>query len=124
MTRCPVSKDTRLNQKQVLTQEEAEEVYRAHIGLMRRRATQILRSESLGEDLAQESFMRWVHYRNKGERETDTAAFLYRTTTNLAINHLRDRKNRARLLKEKVAPNKTVSGDGVSEEKARTDDFP
>ncbi|MCG5054715.1 MAG: sigma-70 family RNA polymerase sigma factor [Myxococcales bacterium] len=77
-----------------------DEAYLAHFNVVHRRASRILRDEAAALDVAQEAFMRWLKRRLSGEEtERDTAAFLFKTVTNLAINHLRDRKRQSELLK-------------------------
>ncbi len=89
---------------------DLQRLYRRYVGLLRRRALRLLRDEQLAEDLTQEAFVRWIEYHRGGGSARDASAFLFRTTTNLALNYLRDRKNRGRLLDQKVAPAQELGG--------------
>ncbi|MDX2022807.1 MAG: sigma-70 family RNA polymerase sigma factor [Deltaproteobacteria bacterium] len=82
--------------------DDVNELYGTHIGLLRRRATRLVRNEELAKDLAHEAFVSFIVHRERGGREQHAAAFLFRAVTNLALNVLRDSKTRERLLREKV----------------------
>ncbi|OGQ77391.1 MAG: hypothetical protein A2289_17140 [Deltaproteobacteria bacterium RIFOXYA12_FULL_58_15] len=79
------------------------EAYRSHITMVRGRALRILGVEAAAQDVAQETFMKLLEYRRKGISEDNTAAFLYRAATNLALNRLRDAKRRQELLEEQAS---------------------
>ena len=67
-------------------------VYRRHATLVRGRARRILGSESAAEDVTQETFMKFLEFRRSRPSELDTAAYLYRMATNLALNRLRNER--------------------------------
>ncbi len=66
--------------------------------MVRSRALRLLKDEATASDIAQETFVRLIEHRKKKRSEDNTAGFLYRTATNLALNHLRDGKRRRVLL--------------------------
>lgn len=82
--------------------DDVNELYATHIGLLRRRAARLVRNEELAKDLAQEAFVSFVLQQKKGAKAESAPALLFRTVTNLALNALRDRKTRERILREKV----------------------
>ena len=71
---------------------------RHHPGVVRY-LTRFLSSREAAEDLAQEAFVRiWKHAREyRGESAAKVSTWLYRIATNLALNEIRDRKNRPRV---------------------------
>jgi RNA polymerase sigma-70 factor (ECF subfamily) len=69
-------------------------LYRRHIALVRNCALRILGEPAAAEDVAQEVFIRFLRHRDRSGSERDTAAFLYKTSTHLAINRLRDARRR------------------------------
>ncbi|MCP3141767.1 RNA polymerase sigma factor [Pyxidicoccus xibeiensis] len=69
-------------------------LYRRHVALVRGCALRILGEPAAAEDVAQEAFIRYLQHRERSGEEQDTAAFLYRTSTNLALNRLRDARRR------------------------------
>lgn len=85
------------------------DAYQAHVGLLRARARRILGSTAAAEDVTQESFVRLLEYRREGGQDRETAAFLYRTVTNLALNRLRDSARR----RELVAAHAAALDDGA-----------
>jgi RNA polymerase sigma-70 factor (ECF subfamily) len=83
--------------------EEIDSAYRRHLTMVRGRALRLLGSEAAAADVAQETFVKLIEYRRKAGPEDNTAAFLYRLVTNLALNRLRDTRRRAELL-DSAAP--------------------
>jgi RNA polymerase sigma-70 factor (ECF subfamily) len=69
-------------------------LYRRYVALVRGCALRILGEPTAAEDVAQEVFIRFLQHRERSGSEQDTAAFLYRTSTNLALNRLRDARRR------------------------------
>jgi RNA polymerase sigma-70 factor, ECF subfamily len=88
---------------------EVAAVYREHVSMVRRRAWRILGTEAAAEDITQQVFLRLFERRREGESERDPAAYLYRTTTNLALNALRDGKRRRELEAIRLPPAATTS---------------
>jgi len=77
-----------------------EQVYRKHVAGVRARALQILRDERKAEDITQDVFVEYLKHRERGGDERQTAAFLFKMTTNLALNYLRNVKRRRELLQQ------------------------
>lgn len=89
--------------------ETVAEFYRSHGAVVLRRARQITRSESEAEEILQEIFCRLLEQPEMLQAARNPLAWLYGATTHLCLNRIRNRKNRERLLKEKVVP-KTSEG--------------
>jgi RNA polymerase sigma factor (sigma-70 family) len=83
---------------------DVAEVYRLHGRMVLRRARAILGDVEEARDALQELFMSLVNDPGKFRGESSIVTFLYRSTTNLCLNRLRDRQNRARLLDQRVGP--------------------
>ena len=66
--------------------ESLEELFTAHEGALLRHAQRIVRSIEAAEEIVQEAFMRLHAQFNEVQQPK---AWLYRTTHNLALNHLR-----------------------------------
>ncbi|QSQ22997.1 sigma-70 family RNA polymerase sigma factor [Pyxidicoccus parkwayensis] len=77
-----------------MSQVDISTLYRRHVALVRGCALRILGEPAAAEDVAQEAFIRFLQHRERSGSEQDTAAFLYRTSTNLALNRLRDARRR------------------------------
>lgn len=86
------------------TELDVAEVYRRHGRLVLRRARMLLGDEDEARETLQELFMSLIDNPGRFRGESSIVTFLYRVTTNLCLNRLRDRRNRARLLEERVAP--------------------
>lgn len=74
------------------------EVYREHSASVYRRALQLLRDEDEALDVVQDVFERIVSGRHGEMRGRPLLLWMYRVTTNLCLNRLRDRKRRGALL--------------------------
>lgn len=79
----------------------ASEVCRTHGASVLRRARAILRDAREAEDVAQEVFMTVIEQGTGFRGEAAVASWLYRVTTNAALNRLRSR--RRRFLREQAA---------------------
>ena len=90
---------------------EFAELYRKHITMIRHRARYLLKNEQAAEDIAQETFLKFLNYQQKGGTAQETAAFLYRTATNLALNRIRDSKRRRELLAQNTPEKRTHERD-------------
>lgn len=77
---------------------ELTDLYRRYLPMVRGRARRVTGSESAAQDLAQEAFIKLIEHRRASGREQNTAAFLYRIVTNLALNRLRDEKRHREIL--------------------------
>ncbi len=77
---------------------EIEELYRAFGPLVRRRARSILGDDLEAQDALQEVFVRVIRSMGEFRRQSQPSTWLYRITTNLCLNRIRDsRRRRARL---------------------------
>ncbi|HET6346893.1 MAG TPA: sigma factor, partial [Myxococcota bacterium] len=65
-------------------------LYRRFIVMVRARACRLLGDAAAAQQVAQEAFSKLLEHRERQGTGQDTAAFLYRTVTNLALNHLRE----------------------------------
>ena len=73
-----------------------EELYQRYFPLLREKCRRMVRDEHDAEDLAQETFVRFWRDRARVEQAPAAVAWLYRTSTRLAIDKLR--RGRLRLL--------------------------
>jgi RNA polymerase sigma-70 factor (ECF subfamily) len=83
---------------------EVERVYRELGDLVLRRARSIMGNESDAQEILQELFMSLMHNPQQLEGKVATSGWLYAATTHLCLNTIRNRKNRARLLRLQPAP--------------------
>jgi len=83
---------------------DVADVYRRHGRMVLRRARLLLGDDEEAREALQELFMSLVHDPGRFRGESSIVTFLYRATTNMCLNRLRDRRNRARLLGERVSP--------------------
>lgn len=80
------------------------DLYRSHGAMVRRRARSLLGDEEDANDVLQEIFVSLHSKPEQFRAQSSISTFLYTMTTNLCLNKLRDRKNRARLLELHVKP--------------------
>jgi RNA polymerase sigma-70 factor (ECF subfamily) len=73
---------------------ELEALYRSYGALVRRRARGILGDEHEAEDAMQEVFVRVINAMGEFRRQSQPSTWLYRITTNLCLNRLRDGRRR------------------------------
>lgn len=77
-----------------------QELFAATHDELRRYADSLVRDDATARDVVQEAYIRiWMH-RTEVDPERSVRALLYRTVRNLALNHLRDARNRSTLLAE------------------------
>ena len=96
---------------------ELEQLYRTHGSLVLRRARKILRNEDLARDAMQDVFVRVINSGDGFRQEASVVTWLYRITTNLCLNRIRDaQRHRAKL----EARGKDLSS---NEPGARTDEL-
>ncbi len=79
---------------------------------MLRRARQLLGDEDEAADIMQDVFSSLWHRPEQYGGRAALSTWLYRATTNLCLNRMRNRSNRDRLLVEKVAP--AIEREGAS----------
>jgi RNA polymerase sigma-70 factor (ECF subfamily) len=77
-------------------------VYEAYSRNVFGRARVLLGNDDAANDAMQEVFLRLLHSDGSILREPEPMAWLYRVTTNLCLNRLRDEKRRAELLAENL----------------------
>jgi RNA polymerase sigma-70 factor, ECF subfamily len=73
-------------------------LYRCYRGKVLARAFTLLRNQQAAEDATQEAFVRLLHAEELVLRHPEPLAWLYRVTTNLCLNLLRDEKRHANLI--------------------------
>lgn len=76
------------------------ELYRRHGPVVFRRAARILGSESDASEIVQNVFLSLFERPEQFQGQSRLTTFLYSMTTNACLNHLRNQKNRERLLRE------------------------
>lgn len=79
-------------------------LYRRYGPVVLRRARAILGDEEMARDLLQEVFVQVVEKKGRFRGEASPMTWIYRITTNLALNRLRDGRRRGELLREREAP--------------------
>jgi RNA polymerase sigma-70 factor (ECF subfamily) len=77
-----------------MTDAQVAEAYRDYAGAVYARACRILRDREAARDLTQDVFVRCFAHRPKLPAGRELLAWLYRVTTNLCLNALRDGKLR------------------------------
>ena len=91
---------------------DLEELFRVHHGNLLARLQRLVKSQHTAEDLAQESYAKLANL-SASQSITFPRAFLFRTATNLALDHLRKEKYRQHLPLElaEELPTHTPSGE-------------
>lgn len=80
------------------------ELYRSHGAIVLRRARQITGSHAEAEEVLQEIFRGLLEQPESLDRARSPLSWLYGATTHLCLNRIRNRKNRERLLRERMEP--------------------
>ncbi len=75
-----------------LERHDVEELYRKYGSLVLRRALQILKNEDEARDVMQEVFIKVIGHYDSFRHDASPSTWLYRITTNLCLNKIRDRK--------------------------------
>lgn len=83
---------------------DIEAAYRAHGHLVLRRARTLLGSDAEAQEVLQEVFMTLLDEPDAYGGRSSMTTWLYRVTTNMCLNRMRNARNRQRLLDEHVAP--------------------
>jgi RNA polymerase sigma-70 factor (ECF subfamily) len=86
-----------------MTQAEVEALYREYGATVLRRARAILGDEPAAQDAMQEVFIRVLGKSGDFRQEASPATWLYRITTNLCLNRLRDGERRERRLRRETS---------------------
>ena len=93
-----------------------EELYRLHGAMVLRRARRILGEEEAARDAMQEVFVKVMRDRESFRGESSPVTWLYKVTTNLCLNKIRD-ASRQRVLLAQNAPVEAAAG-AAPEERA------
>jgi RNA polymerase sigma-70 factor (ECF subfamily) len=80
-------------------------LYRGYRNKVLKRARQLLRNEEAAEDATQEVFLRLMDDKERALLHPEPLAWLYRVTTNLCLNRLRDEKRRTSLIAQNAPRN-------------------
>src|SRR3954454_2212716 len=83
-----------------INRAEIEELYRRYGALVRRRARSILSDEHEAQDAMQEVFVRVIAAMAEFRGQSQPSTWLYRITTNLCLNRIRDNRRRRDRLAE------------------------
>jgi RNA polymerase sigma-70 factor, ECF subfamily len=86
-------------------------LYRCHRGKVLARAFTLLRNQEAAEDATQEAFERLLQAEDLVLRHPEPLAWLYRVTTNLCLNVLRDEKRHAILMAQTTPANDPQGSD-------------
>jgi len=86
-----------------------EAAYRSHGPVVQRRARSILGNDADAREVVQDLFTSLLARPEQFSGQGSLMAFLYRATTNLCLNRLRNARNRLRLLDERGPPEKSQS---------------
>lgn len=86
-------------------------LYSDYRGKVLKRARQLLRDEQAAEDATQEVFLRLLDDKERVLAHPEPFAWLYRVTTNLCLNRLRDEGRHVKLIAQYPASNDQHGGD-------------
>jgi RNA polymerase sigma-70 factor, ECF subfamily len=87
----------------ILDAATIDRLYRSHGHVVLRRARLLLGNEADAQEALQEVFASLLREPHKLRSAASAIPWLYRATTHLCLNQLRNRRTGARLLQEKVA---------------------
>jgi RNA polymerase sigma factor (sigma-70 family) len=94
-----------------------EELYRRHGAMVLRRARRILGNEEAARDAMQEVFVKVLRERESFRGEASPVTWLYKVTTNLCLNRIRDASRRRALLAQ-LPPAEEAAGGPAPEDRA------
>jgi RNA polymerase sigma-70 factor (ECF subfamily) len=77
-----------------IDRHELEQLYRTYGALVRRRARSLLGDDTEAQDALQEVFVRVIGAMGEFRRQSRPSTWLYRITTNLCLNRIRDGRRR------------------------------
>lgn len=83
---------------------DVDAVYRAYGHVVMRRAQALLSSEQEAADVMQEVFMSLLQETTRFQGRAAVSTWLYRVTTNICINRLRDYRRRRQILDTEAMP--------------------
>ena len=87
-----------------LTEQEIRSAFSTHAPKVYRRALSILGDQEEAKDVTQEVFIKAVQESSTFRAESQLSTWLYRITTNICLNLLRDARRRAALRRERLGP--------------------
>jgi RNA polymerase sigma-70 factor (ECF subfamily) len=91
-----------------------EQLYRTYSRSVFRRASALMGDRDAGKDVMQEVFLRVFCARAEFDAAASPLAWLYRITTNICLNRLRDSGRRRDILDQAMAPGEpSIDGDGT-----------
>ncbi len=96
-----------------LSRTDIQDLYERYAHVVHRRCLSILRDEEDAYDAMQEVFVRLIKHADQFRGEAQPLTWLYRTSTNLCLNRIRDRRSRARKLAEPNPAADTLPGMGA-----------
>jgi RNA polymerase sigma-70 factor (ECF subfamily) len=102
--RAQTSESVREPEPVPFSARDIEAAYRAHGHLVLRRAKALLRDEAEAQEVLQEVFMMLLGEPAVYGGRSAMTTWLYRVTTNMCLNRMRNDRTRRRLLDEHVAP--------------------
>ena len=76
------------------THEAIADLYQRHSYAVFRRCRALVRDEAIAKDLMQAVFLRALEQNERFEERSSISTYLFGIATNLALNHLRDRRMR------------------------------
>lgn len=100
-----------------MTLAPIEELYRRHGAMVLRRARRILGNDEAAMDAMQEVFVKVMRERESFRGDASPVTWLYKVTTNLCLNKIRDASRQRQLLAEN-APAPDASTEAAPEDRA------
>ena len=94
-----------------MTREEVEKIFDTYGPMVLRRARTLLGDEDEAKDVMQEVFMKALSEHPRFEVSAQAASWLYRVTTNMCLNQLRNTKRRRILVMENAPKEASITGD-------------
>lgn len=94
-----------------MTREEVEKIFDTYGPMVLRRARTLLGDEDEAKDVMQEVFMKALSEHPQFEVSAQAASWLYRVTTNMCLNQLRNTKRRRILVMENAPKEASITGD-------------
>jgi RNA polymerase sigma factor (sigma-70 family) len=95
-----------------------EDLYRRHGAMVLRRARRILGDEEAARDAMQEVFVKVMRERESFRGDASPVTWLYKVTTNLCLNKIRDAGRQRQLLAENAPVREEASGGAAPEDRA------
>ena len=85
---------------EAIDRQAVEALYRRYGAAVQRRARTLMGSDAAAADAVQEVFIRVLDHYDRFRGESSPMTWLYRVTTNLCLNRLRDERRRGELLQQ------------------------